>query len=207
MLDNKIILIGYSGHAISVADIALEQGYSIIGYSEVKQVTSNPFNLIYFGDEGSEEFEGWKDDYSYILGIGDNNLREKIVKIIQNKNKKILSIIHPSSMISSRSNIDYGTFISRNVTVNINSTIGKHTILNTGCVIEHDCVVKDYAHIGPGAVLAGNVKIGERSFVGANAVIKQGIEIGDDVIIGAGTVVIKNVEKNKIVVGNPSREI
>jgi acetyltransferase EpsM len=37
--------------------------------------------------------------------------------------------------------------------------VGKNVILNTGCIIEHECVLGDAVHIGPGAVLAGNVKL------------------------------------------------
>ena len=34
--DKKIILVGYSGHSFALLDIAIELGYSIVGYSENK---------------------------------------------------------------------------------------------------------------------------------------------------------------------------
>jgi acetyltransferase EpsM len=207
VLDKDLILIGYSGHAFVIAEVAIENGISFIGYSDTKPALLNPFKLEYLGFEKDQDFIGWKKDYSFILGIGDNYLREKIAKIITNKNKKIKTIIHSSASISGSSVIGSGTFINRNVTVNALSVVGKNVILNTGCIVEHECVLEDAVHIGPGAVLAGNVHIGKRSFVGANAVIIQGVVIGKDVIIGAGSVVIKDVQDGMKIVGNPSREI
>ena len=202
-----MILIGYSGHAIVVAEVAIENGISLIGYSDKTPALLDPFKLEYLGFENDQDFIGWEKDCSFILGIGDNYLRQSVAKIIANRNKKIKTVIHSSASVSDSSVIGSGTFINRNVSVNALAVIGENVILNTGCIVEHECVVENFVHIAPGAVLAGNVHIGERSFVGANAVIKHGVVIGKDVIIGAGSVVIKDVQDQKKIVGNPSREI
>ena len=207
MLDNNLILVGYSGHAFVIAEVAIEKGISIIGYCDKEAAVLNPFKLEYLGFEKDQDFIGWRKNSSFILGIGDNSLRQSISKLIENNKKEIKTVIHSSASISISSVIGSGTFINRNVSVNALAVIGKNVILNTGCIIEHECVLADAVHIAPGAVLAGNVFIGERSFVGANAVIKQGVVIGKDVIIGAGSVVIKDVQDGKKIVGNPSREI
>jgi acetyltransferase EpsM len=207
VLDKDLILVGYSGHAFVIAEVAIEIGISIMGYSDKEAALLNPFKLEYLGFEKDQDFIGWKKDCSFILGIGDNYLRQSIAKIIANKNKKIKTVIHVSASISASSVIGTGTFINRNVSVNALAVIGENVILNTGCIIEHECILEDAVHIAPGAVLAGNVFIGERSLVGANSVIKQGIVIGKDVIIGAGSVVIEDVQDGGKIVGNPAREI
>ena len=207
MLDNSAILIGYSGHGFVIVEAAIENGIYILGYSDKQESTLNPFKLKYLGFEKEENFIGWKKNNSFILGIGDNRLRQNIAKQIEDKNQEIKTVIHSSASISSSSIVGSGTFINRNVSINALAVIGKNVILNTGCIIEHECFLEDAVHIAPGAVLAGNVFIGERSFVGANSVIKQGIVIGKDVIIGAGSVIIKDVLDGKKIVGNPSREI
>ena len=56
MLDKKVILIGYSGHAYVVADIAIENQYNIIGYTEKSRAQNNPFNLNYAGYEREIDF-------------------------------------------------------------------------------------------------------------------------------------------------------
>ena len=168
MSDKKIILVGYSGHGLVVADTALENNLNLIGYAEKSVIEVNPFKLEYLGDESSSNFKEWDLDVSFILGIGDNILREKIYKHILKNGKKVISLINLSSSISSFAAIGDGVFVNRNVTINAFAKIGSNVILNTGCIVEHECEIHDNVHIGPGAVLAGNVKVGSGSFIGAN---------------------------------------
>lgn len=207
MLDKKVILIGYSGHAYVVAETALENGFEIIGYSDKEKSGADPYNLSYLGFEKNDDFIGWQKEVSFVHGIGDNRLRQNIAHLIVSKGKTVETIIHKTAAISKSAVIGNGSFINKNVVVNALAVVGTNVILNTGCIIEHECVLADAVHIAPGAVLAGNVSIGERAFVGANAVIKQGIVVGKDVVIGAGTVVISNIADGKKVVGNPGRII
>ena len=207
MSDKKIILVGYSGHGLVVADTAFENNLNVIGYTEKSINEVNPFKLEYLGDESSLDFKGWDLDVAFILGIGDNILREKVYKKILSNGKKIISLINSTSSISSFAEIGDAVFINRNVSINAFAKIGNNAILNTGCIIEHECIIGNGVHIAPGAVLAGNVKVGSGSFIGANSVIKQGVEIGKNVIIGAGTVVLNNVYDDDKIVGNPSRHI
>lgn len=207
MSDREVILIGYSGHAFVVAETALENGLGIIGYSDKEKSNSDPYNLSYLGFEKKDDFIGWQKDVSFVIGIGDNKLRQDITRLIESKGKTVETIIHKTAHISKSVVIGKGAFVNKNVVVNALAVVGKNVILNTGCIIEHECVLADAVHIAPGAVLAGNVSIGERTFVGANAVIKQGIVVGKDVVIGAGTVVITNIPDGKTVVGNPGRII
>lgn len=207
MLGKEVILVGYSGHAYVVADAVIDIGLNIVGYSDKEKTTFNPYNLPYLGFEKDADFIGWSREISFVIGIGDNNLRQKISNLIEEKGKIVQTIIDKTAVISKNVSIGSGTFINRNVSVNSLAKIGKNVILNTGCIIEHECILQNAVHIAPGAVLAGNVTIGERSFVGANSVVKQGVNIGKDVVIGAGSVIITDIPDGKKVVGNPGRII
>lgn len=207
MLDNKNVIIGYSGHAYVVAESFISKGNILSYYTDLKEASNNPFNLSYLGFESSANFKGWGMPLNYILGIGDNNMREKAANLILNKSFQLRNVIDSNALISKSANIGLGVFASKGVLVNAFAKIGNFTILNTGCIIEHECEIGIAAHIAPGVVLAGNVKVGNRTFIGANSVIKQGIEIGDDVIIGAGSVIIEHVKSNTKLVGNPGRII
>ncbi len=207
MLDKKNVIIGYSGHAYVVAESFISKGNTVSYYTDLNESSNNPFNLTYLGFEVSADFKGWEMQLNFILGIGDNNLREKAGNLILSKSMQLVSVIDANAIISKSSYIGLGVFASKGVLVNAFSKIENFTILNTGCIIEHECEIGTAVHIGPGAVLAGNVKVGNRSYIGANTVIKQGIKIGDDVIIGAGSVIIKDVISNTKLVGNPGRLI
>ena len=129
-----------------------------------KKPISQPILLNYLGFESDTNYKGWEMDLNYILGLGDNILREKVANLILNKSNVIKTVIDPYSIISKTAKIGVGVYASKGILVNALSSIGDFVILNTGCIIEHECEIDTAAHIAPGAVLAGNVKIGKRTF-------------------------------------------
>ncbi len=208
MLDkSEVVLVGYSGHGFVVAEAAMDAQLPPVYYTDKVINSKNPFELTYIGFDGAEDFAGWNKGYRFILGIGDNKIRESIAVKLLARREKILTIIHPNASLSKHIQIGSGVFISRNVSVNSFAVIGDFTILNTGAIIEHECQLGNSVHIAPGTVLAGNVEVGNRTFIGANSVVKQGVKIGKDVIVGAGSVVISDIADGKKFVGNPAKQL
>jgi len=207
VLNKEVVIVGFSGHGFVVADAAIASNMNLRYYTDKKQITKNPFDLAYLGFEDDLDFAFWNKEYDFILGIGDNLIRRKTADLLISKGVNLLNVIHTSASISTKVQFGIGNFISRNVSVNALVEIGDICILNTGCIIEHECIIGNGVHIAPGAVLAGNVEIGDNTFVGANSVIKQGVRIGANVIIGAGSVILQDVADNRKIVGNPGKEI
>ncbi len=201
-----VVLTGFSGHGLVVADAALLAKMNLRFYADIRESVLNVFGLEYLGNEASDFFD-WSIDADFILGIGDNTVRERITKNVIGREKNLLNVIHPSAKVSKHTTIGIGNFISAGAIVNPLASIGNSCILNTGCIIEHECILSDYIHIAPGAVLAGNVSVGYRTFIGANSVIKQGVTIGNDVVIGAGSVILKNIPDGQTYAGNPGKPI
>jgi len=201
-----MILIGYSGHAFVAYGILTAVGKKPSGYCDNEQKQNNPFSLQYVGKENSDAALNAFASTEFFIAIGDNGIREKIYHFLAAKNYYPANAIHPSAVIDRSATIaTHGVMIAPNATINPLANIGAGAICNTGSVIEHECIVGNFAHIGPGAVLCGNVKVGSNSFVGANAVVKQGVTIGNNVMIGAGAVVLKDVPDNVRVMGVPAQ--
>lgn len=201
-----MIVIGYSGHAFVACGILKAAGQPISGYCDKEEKSYNPFGLKYYGSELSNEAMAAMTAHGSFIAIGINSVRNGIYEELSMKGIRFFNAIHPSSVIDASAIVAEGAaLIAANVTINPLAKIGTGAICNTSCVIEHECVVGDFAHIGPGAVLCGNVKVGAQAFIGANAVIRQGVTIGNNATIGAGAVVIKNVPDNVTVVGVPAR--
>ena len=203
MKNSKLVIIGYSGHSFGCIEVAINQGFLVVGYHDISEKENNPYNLKYLGHEDNIDLN----NRSFIT-TGENNIRRKIYEKLKLKNISLnITLIHPSTTISKSSIIEEQTFISAGVIINPQVKIGIGCIINTGAIIEHDCSIGKFSHIAPGAVLAGDVSIGNGCMIGANAVIKQGVKVGDNVIIGAGAVVLKDVNSNTIFVGNPAKQI
>lgn len=201
-----MILIGYSGHGYVAISIANAMGKEFTGYCDMDEKEHNPFNLKYYGSEQSPEAIELLKDNPFFIAIGYNEIRSTVYRGLAEKSIFPVNLIHPSSVICPSARMgDYGILIASNVSINPLAKIGRGVICNTSSVVEHECIVEDFAHIGPGAILCGNVTIGKKTFVGAGSVIRQGITVGRNVTIGAGAVVVKNVPDGKTVMGNPAR--
>lgn len=209
-----IVIIGAGGHAKVIADIILKRkellneklniiGFLDDGYKNLKY--TKIFDIPILGDTNLIEKLEQEKKYNYIIGIGNNEIREKISSKFSNLN--YYTAIHPKSIIGIDVIIEEGTVVMANTVVNSGTKIGKHCILNTGSIIEHDNNIEDYCHLSPNSTLCGTVKIGKNSWVGANSTIIQNRNIGENSMIGAGSVIIRDIPSNCTVVGNPGKII
>ena len=193
-----MILFGASGHAKVIIDILEGNGVQVEKIYDDNPRTDNIFGI------GVEHSSQIGENKAAIISVGNNTNRKKISE----KYKFQYQIaVHKTAAISVHSKIGEGTVGMANVAVNPSVEIGKHCIINTGAVLEHDCKISDFAHISPNAALAGNVEVGEGTHVGIGASVIQGIKIGKWATIGAGAVVIKDVPDFAVVVGSPARII
>ncbi|MEP7263430.1 MAG: acetyltransferase [Bacteroidota bacterium] len=202
----SVILAGYSGHAFVAADILIRSGYILEGYLDRMRKPLNPFSLDWIGDETDASVMKQLSGKLFFAAIGDNTIRRSVTTRLLQYGILPANAIDPSAVISSsvkwKGN---GIMVGSNSVINALLECGEGVIFNTSCIIEHECKVDNFAHIGPGAVLCGNVSVGQNTFIGAGAVIKEGVHIGNDVIVGAGAVIIRNIEDNQKVAGNPGR--
>lgn len=206
-----LIVWGGTGQLVVLDEFIKELGY------EIKAIVDNNTNIIspienvpiYYKDSGLQKILDEYGDYplGYIVAIGgkEGEVRCEISKLLTNYGLIPISAIHPKSYLSKTSAIGIGCQIMMRATVGARVQIGNYALLNTGCIIDHECCLGNGVHIGPGATIAGLVKIGHFSFIGAGAVVLPRIQIGENSIIGAGSVVTKDVPDNVICFGNPAK--
>ena len=205
-MHKKVVIIGAGGHAKVIADIIEKLGDEIIGFLDDKieknTIIIKDYKVI--GDLNNRfTLAIANSDYEFITAIGDNKKREEISK---SPNLKFYTAIHPSAQIGLDVKIEEGTAIMANVCINSSARIGKHCIINTGAIIEHDNIIENYVHISPNATLGGTVKVGKLTHIGIGATVKNNVTICKNCIVGAGAVVVKNIEKEGTYIGVPARK-
>lgn len=194
-----VVIVGCGGHAKVIADIVLTSGDYIKGFLAIDSTMDNYLGFPILGNDAC--YEKYLDCY-FIVGVGEAKVREKITKIMNKANW--YTAIHPAAVVSSiETNIAEGTVVMANAVINPGVTIGRHCIINTGAIIEHDDIIEDYVHISVGSKLAGNVHVGSFSHIGIGASVRENIKICDHCTIGAGSVVISNLQRPGIYVGVP----
>lgn len=185
-----IILIGFGGHAKSVADcIERQKKYRIVGYTELTELSSK---YPYLGtDDVLKEYfiKGIKNVVICQGYLGKGNIRERIYGLVKEIGFALPVIVDPSSIVSESAVVGEGTFIGKGTIINAEANVGKMCIINTKALIEHECVVGDFSHVAVGATICGQVEIGERAFIGANATVIQCRKVGEGKVVPAGATV------------------
>lgn len=145
--------------------------------------------------------------HAVVVAIGDNQIRHKIYRQLQEQGEQFISVYHPSAIISTNVQIGQGVMISAGVVVNTGAQIGQDVILNTGCTVDHHNHIGDHVHIAPGVHLGGDVEIDEGALIGIGATVMPQCRVGAWSIVGAGAVVTRDVPAYSTVVGIPARII
>ncbi len=160
------------------------------------------------------QFDVWLEKYSKefnmgIVAIGDNFNRKMVVDQIKafHKNFEFIKVIHPSAVIDSTVKIEVGAVVMAGVVINPDSQIGEHVVVNTGSIIEHDCILQHFSTAAPGCIMGGHVNVGENSFIGLGAKVIQQRVIGKNTVIGAGSVVTSDIPDGVLAYGNPCKVI
>ena len=142
-----VILIGTGAHGMDILSTLDDRQWGTSEHHEADDI-----------DEGT----------TYILGINDPQLRDKVRAEMGWDDE---AWIHPNAYIGRDCRWRKGTHINYGVSM-IRTTIGHHTT------------------ISPGVTICGDVTIGDRVLIGAGATICDRVTIGDDVTIGAGAVIL-----------------
>ena len=144
-----------------------------------------------------------------LITIGDNYSRSIVYDSIikQMPSFEFVNAIHPSVIIGKNVEIGFGVVIMAGVIINPLSKIGNFTFFATGCQIEHDCVIEDYASVSAGSVMGGYVSIGTFSAITLGVVILDRLKIGKNSVIGSGSLVLKDIPDNVLAYGNPINKI
>lgn len=193
---DTLAIIGKSGHGKVIADIARANGYTEIVW--VDDDISKPETVTV--EEFIREYSGMP----VALGIGDNAIRQRIYRHLKESNIELLTLVHPSAVISSSVLIGEGSVVMPLAVINSDAILEAGVIVNTHATVEHDCLLGAFSHISPNAALAGEVKVGTRTHIGIGVSVIQQCTVGDDVVIAAGSVVIEHVPDDVMVAGVPA---
>lgn len=203
-MSKSVVIIGASGHGKVIADIIANSGDKVLGFLDDADDVQGK-KIIGFPVLGKiADYDNYK-DCEFVIAIGNPYIREKISNELP---VKWYTAIHPTAVISSLDvEIGEGTVIMANAVVNPSARIGKHCIINTGAIVEHDNILEDFVHLSPNVTLAGIVKVGKSTHIGAGSCTKQVLNIASDCIIGAGSVIVNDITESGTYVGVPARKI
>lgn len=185
---------------------------------------SPQWNILGFFDDGYEkglmingyptlgtsaDLNKWETPISIAISIGNPVIKKKILDKITNPLVDYPTLIHPTVWIGDSEFVEMGKgcIICAGNLITTNIKIGDFVIINLGCTVGHDTVIKDYAAFMPSVNISGEVTICEGVYVGTGAKIINQLEVGEYTIVGAGAVVAKTLPAHCTAVGVPAKVI
>ena len=199
-----IVLAGAGGHALSLIEAAGTQPFA--GYTA--PVNADNLPLVWLGDDSEAADLASKGHTFHIAfvyaGLPVMNKRRRLIEIYEKAGARFATLIASTAIVTPNSHIAEGCAVLNGAIIN-RATLGKNVIVNSGAIVEHDCIIGDNTFIGPGAVIGGGVTIGRDCFIGLGARVKNGITIADGVSVAMGAVVMRDLTEPGIYHGTPLR--
>lgn len=204
-MSQDIVILGAGGHAKVLIDIARAAGVDLLACFAKADVDLGDVPIKVGDDEGL--ILAYADHATFIVGVGEMGVRRRLAALVDVDATAAEPLIHPSAVVSPAAHLDPGVCVMPGAVINAGAKIGRHAVINTGAIIEHDCQLDVGVFVGPGAVLAGDVFVGGWAMIGSRAVARPGAFIGPDSVVGAGSVVVADVAPGHRVAGVPARSL
>jgi UDP-N-acetylbacillosamine N-acetyltransferase len=204
MTAKGILILGFGGHARSVADVAIDAGYAEVVFID-KAVRPGErlgsFPVVAALPRNVDE------NWITFPAAGDNALRREQLEVIWSRGLACASIISRRAYLGYEAEVQTGTFIAHHAHVGPSASIGRGAIINIAAVIDHESRIGDFTHISVNTTVAGRCSIGNLVFIGAGATVIDRIRIVDRVIVGAGATVVNDITEPGTYVGSPARRL
>jgi sugar O-acyltransferase (sialic acid O-acetyltransferase NeuD family) len=200
-----LFLMGTSGHAREILSIACHDvGYRVLGCVGPKNEKDlDRLPVPYLGDDAWVAVA--PRDASFVIGIGDGRIRERVDRAVALTHKLAATLVHPVASVGSRVQLGQGAVVWPGAVLTTDISIGRHAHVNTRVAVGHDALVDDFATLLPGCTVGGHAWIGRCATIGAGATVLNDIKIGSGAFVGAGAVVVRDVPDDTVVVGVPAR--
>ena len=197
-----VVGLGAGGHARVMIEILNQNPrYEIIGLLDFQKALHGKeiLGVQILGDDSLVPSLVARGILHFFIGLGstgNTNPRRKLYEFACYHKMTPVNAIHPKATISPSARFGLGFAAMANSVVNACATIGENVILNTGAIIEHDCVVGSHVYIGSGAKLGSGVQVGNGSHIGLGATIRQGVVIAESSIIDIGEIILREKFSN-----------
>jgi sugar O-acyltransferase (sialic acid O-acetyltransferase NeuD family) len=206
---DDLVIVGAGGHGRETLDIV----------EAMNDAGTGQWNFLGFVDDGEvrqdrlarreaevlEVSELDPEDVRYVIGIGDPKTREAVAERMTLAAFVPAMLVHPAASVGSDVRMAEGVVLAAGARATTNVSLERHSQLNVGAVVSHDCEVGAFVTFSPGTLVNGECRIGDRAFFGTGAIVTPGLTVGADAKVGAGAVVLEDVPEGATVVGVPAR--
>lgn len=201
-----LLIIGSGGHARSVLDAAVAtEKFNSIAFATT-DCNSEPIAGYPVLDERQLDQRNIASRYgAVVVAIGDNSVRLRKTRLLLEAGANMPSIIHPSASVSSFSKIGPGTVVLSNASINSFARVGIACIVNTGAVVEHECVLEDGVHLSPCSAIGGGTHIGEKTWLCIGSCVSDHVTVSPGIVLAGGSCLVEDAIDAGLYAGVPAK--
>ncbi|MGX9428420.1 MULTISPECIES: acetyltransferase [Bradyrhizobium] len=201
--DNGLLILGFGGHARSVAAVAIANGIKLLLFVDENARDGESF----LGFPVRRDLERIPLGWSCIPGVGDNAKRKGQVEFARSAGWDLANVVSRHATVDVNASISPGSFVGHHAHIGPLARIGSGCIVNTGAIVEHESEVGDFSHVSVNSVVAGRSRIGSFVFLGTGATVIDGVSVGENITIGAGATVVESLSTPGTYIGCPARRL
>ncbi len=144
-------------------------------------------------------------DEGFVLAIGIQHVRRRVVEILEAKGARFLSLVHPTAIVAPTATVGTGAVLCPYAIVSAAVRLGRFTLVNYHASLGHDAATADFAVLSPYATLGGHARAGADAVLGLHASLGPGKTLGDGSKISANSCALVDVPPRSLVYGVPGR--
>src|SRR5262245_14514856 len=146
----QLLILGAGGHGRAVADLAVECGWSVAGFTDR---TRGP-GVLGEDDDIEDLIRAGKADAA-VVGLGNTALarRSELFDLLKDVGATIPTLVHPRASVSRTCRIGAGTVVFPGVVLGAAVDVGDNVVLYSNAVAEVGCGIAGHAYLFAGLVL------------------------------------------------------
>lgn len=183
----RLLIIGAGGHGRAVAEAAeLGVNHEVAGFlDDAPEAEHDIWGIPVWGSPSMlAELLGRVDEV--VVAIGNNTVRRALHQRVRETGLALATIVHPAALLSPRAVVGPGSVLMAGAIVGTQARLGEGVIVNCGAVVDHDCVVEDFGHLGVKAGMAGGAVLGAGAWMQAGSSLGYGVTIPSASVLRPG---------------------
>lgn len=205
----ELYIVGAGTYGEAMFDLAEHCGYSVAGFFDdnEEKIGSLIFGKKVLG-KVEELFADNLTGVNVVVAIGNNRVRNNLLKQVREKGGATPTLIHKTVTITKNVEIGEGVYIQPNVTLWTSVKIEDNCVISPGVVVAHHSTLKEGSFVSTLSGVGAGITIEEEAFLGMAVTVVTGVKtVGRGSVVGAGAVVIRDVPPGVVMAGVPAKKL
>lgn len=174
----RLLIIGAGGHGRTVAEtVLLGRDYELTAFLDdapdrVQRIGETP---VWGPTSDLVSCQGRVD--AVLVAIGRNELRESLHARVAALGLPLATVVHPKAIVSPSARIGPGCTVMTGAIIGTQAQLDEGVIINCGAIVDHDCLVEAFGHLGVGACMSGGAVLGRGAWMQAGSALGYGVRV------------------------------